>query len=176
MIPYKWYVLKCGFAYLRRTKTNLQMAKVSKATIYKTVRWAATNYIAGFAPMLMMIIMKSVRQSPEIERELFHLANDGLPLFVSCAIMASVVFDTTDEAERINNWFTRFFFTKLPYVVFAFLLLVYILVIVGWLPEHYFGYQSWVYIFILSLSNFYSILARIYCYHKEELKWNKRLI
>jgi hypothetical protein len=141
--------------------------RFSKTVLGKTILWNAGNWIFGLAPLGLMILIKKLSSNPEASQEVYHLIHDGLPLFVACAIMGSIVVDFFLSNEKLTG-LSNFFSIIMPCAVFGLLLLVYLLIIIKLLPDDYFSYTSWIYWLEIGFSLLYCSFAK-YAFYKEQL-------
>jgi len=136
-----------------------------RTNIGRTISWNFGNWIFGLAPLLLMIVIKKIASNPRAATEVHHLINDGLPLFVACALMGSIVVDFWNSPEKLDG-FTNMFAIVLPCAIFGLLLLVYLLIIAKFLPEDYFSHKSWIYWLEIGFSLVYCSFAK-YAAYKE---------
>jgi hypothetical protein len=134
----------------------------------KTIVWLLGNTFFGLAPLLLMIWIKKVSSNPNAAHEVYHLVNDGLILFVCCAIMGAVVVDILIFRHKFEN-IVSFALTLSPISVLFMVLLVYLLIIFKVLSESYFSTESWIYYFVIIFSVVYCTLAKYTMYKKEAL-------
>jgi hypothetical protein len=135
------------------------MRKFFKTAIGKTFGWVVGNWVFGLMPLLLMILVKKLSYNEGASEEVHHLLNDGLPLFVSCAIMGSIVIDFMNEGDPKDKWI-NFWQVTAPLLVFGLLLLVYLLIVVKVLSESYFSSNSWIYWFEIVFSVVYCSFAK----------------
>jgi len=154
------YRINCN-CFMRRHRV-----KFSRTVLGKTILWNIGNWVFGLAPLGLMILIKALSSSPAASSEVYHLMHDGLPLFVACAIMGSIVVDFSLSGEKFDG-ISNIFSVIMPCAVFGLLLLVYLLIIIKVLPEDYFSSHSWIYWLEISFSLLYCSLAK-FAYYREK--------
>jgi hypothetical protein len=137
--------------------------KLIKTNAGKTIIWNLGNWLFGLAPLLLLIFVKKISNNPKTSEEIHHLLNDGLPLFVACALMGSIVVDFFNSDQLLEPA-ANFFCITAPCIIFGLLLLVYVLIIFNILPENYFSSSSWIYWLEIGFSIVYCSLAKFKAY------------
>jgi hypothetical protein len=138
----------------------------------KTIKWLIANGIIGLAPLLIICMVNFIAEGKVGSAEVKHLINDGVVLFVCCAMMGAVVIDFKLGGFNLTGWrFVSIYIT--PFAILGIILLEYLMKFFKAIPEEWFRLNSTTSIIVISLSLIYCTLAKTNLYMKEDFKHEK---
>ena len=101
--------------------------------------WLAGSSIFGIAPLLFLQLINLMSEEDVCAKEIHHLLQDGVILFVSCAITGSVVIDFIISKFKVKGWLPIFAIYVSPFCILGYLFLKYLLKYVQYGDQHDFG-------------------------------------
>jgi len=129
--------------------------------------WLLFNAILGLAPLMFLLVLdRWVLNDERITRETEILLEGGMILFVSCALMGSVIVDIIISRLKFRN--VGFFFIYIsPFILLTGICIFYLLMILEHLNRSTFTSFSGFYIFVIIFSIIYCTLGKYLLYKSE---------
>lgn len=136
--------------------------------IRNSLIWLAGVSLFGFAPLLFLHLINIMSEEDICAKEIDHLIQGGVILFVSCAITGSVVIDFIISKFKVRGWFAIFAIYVSPFCMLTYLFLKYLLIYVQYGDQHDFGPGSFTTMITVGFSIIYCLCVKTIYYIKEE--------
>ena len=134
---------------------------------WKSIKWCAGNALFALFPVLVLRFVVLVSTNPVFKNKLNDLIEDGVILFVCCAIVgATFVEFLISRFKYTANEIILIFVT--PLVMHGLLAVEYILMISHVIDKQPFFMTSWTSKIVISFSTIYCILGKANYYIRED--------
>jgi hypothetical protein len=136
--------------------------------VRNSIFWIAGNSLFGLAPLLFLQLISVLSGENICSKETEQLIQDGVILFVSCAIIGSVVIDFILSEFKIKGWLLFFAIYISPFCILIYIFLNYLLIYVQYSDEHDFGPGSFTTWLTAGFAIIYCIFVKTIYYIKQE--------
>jgi hypothetical protein len=136
----------------------------------KSLVWLAGSSLIGFAPLLFLKFINVLSEENLSAKEMEHIIEDGVILFVLCSITGTVVFDFILSKIPVKGWLPVLGIYVSPFLMLTFLFLKYLQVYVQFDDVHEFGPGTVTIWITVIFSVIYCLAVKSIYYWKEEVQ------
>lgn len=140
-----------------------------KQYVKKSLLWFVLNGACGVSPLLFMCFVFFISQRKVGHDEIKHLINDGVILFVCCAIMGSVLIDFLLGGFKVKG-IAALAIIAIPGSVLVLISFDYLLFIMKIIDGTCFALSSLTTKCVIVISLFYCIFTKANLYIKEDTR------
>jgi hypothetical protein len=135
----------------------------------KSVSWVLGNAFFGLLPLLFMMFIQAVSEKKVGSEEIQHLIQDGVVLFVCCAIIGAVLVEFILSGQRLKIS-TVYGWTAIPFSIFLIILTDYFLINLKAIDHSCFHLDSLTSKVVIGLTFVYCTFTKANLYLMEDTK------